>query len=306
MNEIEKKLFEEVSGLHDIPQVGVFNIRENGKLLARGVDDEINIVSKKDKEGIDIFVKENTKNKSVHIPVIVSQEGINDKVYNDFFIGNNCDILIVAGCGIHNAGQKQSSHNGIHTFHIGDNCKVKYVEKHFAFGDKKVKKVLDPITSIEIGKNSFVEMETVQLGGVSKSDRRTKAYVGDNSTLIIKEKILTQDKEIAKTNFVVELNGENSKVDVLSRSVAGNKSKQEFISNIIGRKTCFGHVECDGILSENAVICSVPKIVAFSPEANLVHEAAIGKISQEQQQKLMSMGLTKDEAEKVIIKGFLN
>ncbi len=302
----DKNLLGIISDLHQIPQVGVFNIRQNGKTLARGVDKEVNIESKENGKGIDIYVKENTINKSIHIPVLVTESGLNDKVYNDFYIKDNCDILIVAGCGIHNDGDKDSSHNGIHSFFIGNNCKVKYVEKHFALGKGKSKKILNPVTKIEVGKNSIVEMETVQIGGVTKSTRKTFASVKENSSLIIKEKILTENRESAKTEFKVVLLGENSKVDVVSRSVAKGRSRQDFVSSVIGKTVCFGHVECDGILSDNAKISSLPKIVAFSPNATLIHEAAIGKISQEQQEKLMSMGLTKEEAENVIIKGFLN
>lgn len=306
MDKNSKFILSQVSGLHDVPQAGVFNIRENGKLLKRNVDSEVNIVSKKDKDGIDVIVKKGTKNKSVHIPVIVSMEGIDDLVYNDFYIEDDCDILIVAGCGIHNNGNKKSSHNGIHTFHIGKNSKVKYVEKHFAFGNKKTSKILNPITEIYVGENSVCEMETLQLGGVTFADRKTFASLKNNAKLLIRENILTEDKEEALTNFEVKLEGENSRVEVVSRAVAKDKSKQEFNSVLVGSSSCFGHVECDGILSGNAEISSTPKIIAKNPEAMLVHEAAIGKISEEQQNKLMTLGLTKEEAEKVIIEGFLS
>jgi len=306
MDKNSKFILSQVSSLHDIPQAGVFNIRENGKLIARNVDSEVNIVSKKDKDGIDVIVKKGTKNKSVHIPVIVSMEGIDDLVYNDFYIEDDCDILIVAGCGIHNAGNKKSSHNGIHTFHIGKNSKVKYVEKHFAFGNKKASKILNPTTEIYVDENSICEMETLQLGGVTYADRKTFALLKDNAKLLIRENILTEDKQEAITNFEVNLEGKNARVEVVSRAVAKDKSKQEFNSVLIGNNACFGHVECDGILSGEAEITSTPKIVAKNPEAMLVHEAAIGKISEEQQNKLMTLGLTKEEAEKIIIEGFLS
>ena len=305
MDSNTKFVLEQVSGLHDIPQAGVFNIRENGKLLARNVDEEVDIVSKKDKDGIDIIVKANIKNKSIHIPVIVSMGGFDDVVYNDFYIGDNAEILIVAGCGIHNSSDKQSSHNGIHTFHIGKNCKVKYVEKHFAFGNAKAKKILNPTTEIEVGEGSVFEMETLQLGGVSFADRKTFAKINKNAKLLVRENILTAEKDEAITYFNVELVGDGSKVEVISRAVAKDKSKQEFNSEVIGNAECFGHVECDGILSDKAIITSTPKIVAKDPNAMLVHEAAIGKISEDQQNKLMSLGLTKEEAEQIIIQGFL-
>ena len=306
MDKNSKFLLEKVADLHSIPQAGVYNIRENGKLIARNTDEEVNIVSKKDKDGIDIFVKNGTKNKSVHIPVLVSMGGVDDLVYNDFYIGDDCDILIVAGCGIHNASDKKSSHNGIHTFHIGKNSKVKYVEKHFAFGKAKTKKILNPTTEIVVGENSTCEMETLQLGGVTFADRNTTAKLEKNAKLLIRENILTEGEEEAKTNFKVELKGKNSRVEVVSRAVAKGSSVQDFNSVLIGENECFGHVECDGILSDKAIISSTPTIVAKNKEAMLVHEAAIGKISEEQQNKLMTLGLSKEEAEQVIIQGFLS
>ena len=262
MDKNSKFLLSKITPLHDIPQAGVYSIRENGKLLARNTDEEVNIVSKTDKEGIDVFVKSGTQNKSVHIPVLVSMSGFDDLVYNDFYIGDNCDILIVAGCGIHNPSEKKSSHNGIHTFHIGKNSKVKYVEKHFAFGNKKSKKILNPVTEIEVGENSTCEMETLQLGGVTFADRKTNAVLKDNAKLLIRENILTEEKEEAKTDFKVELKGKNSRVEVISRAVAKGSSVQEFNSVLIGENECFGHVECDGILSDKAVVSSTPTIVA--------------------------------------------
>lgn len=306
MDKNSKFLLSKITPLHDIPQAGVYSIRENGKLLARNTDEEVDIVSKKDKEGIDVFVKSGTKNKSVHIPVLVSMGGFDDLVYNDFYVGDNCDILIVAGCGIHNPSDKKSSHNGIHSFHIGKNSKVKYVEKHFAFGNKKSKKILNPITEIEIGENSVCEMETLQLGGVSFADRKTYAILNSNAKLLIRENILTEDKEEAKTDFKVELKGKNSRVEVVSRAVAKGNSVQEFNSVLIGENECFGHVECDGILSDKAIVSSTPTIIAKNKDAMLVHEAAIGKISEEQQNKLMTLGLSKEEAEQIIIQGFLS
>lgn len=305
LTEQEKILLEKISDLHDIPQAGAFNIRRNGKLVARNVDNEINIVSKKDKDGIDIIVKDGTKNKSVHIPVLLSQEGFEDMVYNDFYIGDNCDVLIVAGCGIHNASSKKSRHNGIHSFHIGNNSHVKYVERHLGMGKTKAKRVLDPVTTVDMKNGSVFEMETLQLSGVSGAKRVTKAVVGENSTLLINEKILTENSDHATTNFEVQLVGDNAKVDVVSHAVARGKSKQSFVSKVVGKAKCFGHVECDGILCDEAQISSTPEILAQNRDASLVHEAAIGKISQDQQNKLMTMGLTAQEAEKAIINGFL-
>lgn len=305
MDEITKELLKQTSDLHEIPQ-GAFNIRKDGKLLTRNCTAEIEIVSKKDKDGIDIIVAPNTKNKSVHIPVVITQGGLNDLVYNDFYIGENSDVLIVAGCGIHNNTNKNSGHNGIHSFHIGKNARVRYVEKHVGIGANVGEKNINPTTKINMKSGSYFEMETVQLGGVNYADRVTSATLDENATLIISEKILTTDMQKAKTKFTVELVGNNSKVEVTSRAVARDCSFQEFTSNVIGKAKCFGHVECDGILSDNAVINSTPKISAQNVNAMLVHEAAIGKISEEQLTKLMTLGLTEEEAEKQIISGFLS
>ena len=304
MNKIDKDLLLQIADIHKVP-AGSYNIRKNGESISCSSTDEIEIMPKKDKNGIDIIIKPNVINKSVHIPVIITMGNFTDLVYNDFYIGENSDVTIVAGCGIHNPTNNASQHNGIHSFHLEKNCRVKYVEKHLGIGNKG-DKILNPVTKIVMQENSYFEMETVQLGGVSYSKRNTTAKLKDNAKLIIKERILTSNKETAITNFKVELVGKNSSVNVLSRSVAKDNSKQTFNSNVIGSNECFGHVECDGILIDNAVITSTPKIQAKNKDASLVHEAAIGKLSGEQILKLLSLGLTKEEAENLIIKGFLN
>ncbi len=305
MDAITKELLAKTSDLHEIPQ-GAYNIRKDGQLLSRNTTDNIQIVSKKDQDGIDIIIAPHTKNQSVHIPVIITQGGLNDLVYNDFYIGEGCDVLIVAGCGIHNDSNQNSSHNGIHTFHIGKNARVKYVEKHLGLGQGQAEKNLNPTTNIWMENHSYFEMETLQLGGVNHAERKTQATLKANATLIINEKILTTGQQKATTNFTVELVGNDAKVEVTSRSVAQNHSFQAFNSNIIGKAKCFGHVECDGIISEQAVINSTPQISAQNVDAVLVHEAAIGKISEDQIVKLMTLGLTQEEAEKCIINGFLS
>ena len=304
MDKIEKDLLLQIADLHKIPE-GAFNIRENGKPLKRNSTAEIEIVPKKDKSGIDIYVKPNVKNKSVHIPVIITTGGIKDLVYNDFYIGENAEVTIVAGCGIHNATNLNSEHNGIHSFHLGKNCVVTYIEKHLGVGNGMGEKVLNPVTNIVMEENSTFTMETTQLGGVSSSVRTTKAKLFDNAKLVIKEKILTTNNQTAKTKFDVNLMGKGSSVDVISRSVAKDNSYQNFYSAVKGKAECFGHVACDGILVGNARIDSTPKIVCENVEATLVHEAAIGKIAGEQLIKLMTLGLNEEEAENLIIKGFL-
>ncbi len=304
MDKIDKTLLKEIAGLHEIPQ-GSFNIRKNGESLARNSMKDIEILPKADKSGLDIFVKAGVKNKSVHLPVIITVGGLEETVYNDFHIGEGAEVLIVAGCGIHNATNKVSQHDGVHSFFLAENCKVKYIEKHLGIGNGLGDKILNPITKIKMQANSQFEMETLQLGGVSYSNRKTKAVLADGAKLIITEKVLTEDSQIAKTSFDVVLKGKNSSVDVVSRSVAKGKSKQVFLSNIKGKSECFGHVECDGILLDKAVIESTPKIIAENVNASLVHEAAIGKIAGDQMIKLQTLGLTEEEAQNQIIKGFL-
>ena len=304
LTQIDKDLLKQVADMHTVPQ-GSFNIRKNGQSVDRKSDDEVTILPKKDKSGIDIIIKEGVKNKSVHIPVIITVGDFNDLVYNDFYIGKGAEVFIVAGCGIHNPSDKRSEHDGIHTFHLEENCKVKYIEKHLGIGNNQGEKILNPTTEIFMKNGSEFEMETIQLGGVSYSDRKTNAYLDDDTKLIIKEKILTSEKKEKKTIFNVVLKGRNSNVEVISRSVAKDKSKQKFISNIKGKNECFGHVECDGIILDKAQIESVPKIVAQNINATLIHEAAIGKIAGDQIVKLQTLGLSEEEAQAQIIKGFL-
>ena len=301
---IDKRLLGQIADLHSIPQ-GSYNIRKDGKLYSRNTTEDINIVPKKGKEGIDIIVKSGTKNKSVHIPVIISQAGINDLVYNDFHIEDNVEITIVAGCGIHNNSSEASSHNGIHSFYIGKNSKVVYIEKHLGLGKGGGDKILNPTTKITMEDNSYFEMQTIQLGGVTYSNRKTTAKLKTGAELNVQEKILTTDNQQAITSFVVDLVGKNSKCNVVSRSVAKNNSYQEFKSKLVGKSACFGRVECDAILLDNARVKSVPEIDAQDVNATLNHEATVGKIAGEQLLKLMTLGLTEQEAEDMIIKGYL-
>ena len=304
MDKIDEMLMEKISDLHGI-SVGAFNIRKNGEALDRKSTKEIEIVPKKGKSGIDIYVAPNTKNKAVHIPVIITVGGLNDLVYNDFYIGKDADVTIVAGCGIHNTTSETSEHNGIHSFHLSENSRVKYIERHVGEGNGKGGKILNPITRIYLKPNSHMEIETLQLGGVTSSVRKTFANIGENADLEIKENILTTDEQTAKTTFKVNLKGKNSKVEGVSHSVAKDSSYQEFRSDLIGESECFGHVECDGIILNNSRIVSIPMIDAKDVNSSLVHEAAIGKIAGDELIKLMTLGLSQKEAEDMIIKGFL-
>ncbi len=304
LDKIEKNLLKAIADIEKTP-MGAFNIRENGKGIARNTTANIDIVTKQDKPGIDIIVKPNTQNESVHIPVLLTEAGFNDVVYNDFYIGENASVVIVAGCGIHNNSCETSEHDGIHTFHLAKGAKVKYVEKHYGEGNGTGDRILNPQTIVFLEDGATLEMETVQIKGVTSTIRETKGELGDNSNLVITERIMTHENQTAKTIFDVNLNGENSSVHVASRSIARDNSVQEFISNVNGNNKCFGHVECDAIIMDKAKVTSTPKIVANHVDASLVHEAAIGKIAGEQIIKLMSLGLTEKEAEEQIISGFL-
>ena len=304
LTSIDKELLLTISDLHSIPE-GAYNIRKDGKLFSRNVNANINIETKKDKPGIDIFIKAGTKNQSVHIPVIVAEAGLNDLVYNDFYVGKDCDVTIVAGCGIACGTEKDEGHDGIHTFHIEQGAKVTYIEKHFAMGKGTGKRVLNPITNVEMGKNSYMKMETVQIGGVTSAVRTTNAVLDDGAKLDINEKIMTDGDQVAETHFNVDLNGKESSTHVVSRAVAKDRSHQEYISVVNGNNKCFGHTECDAIIMDKANIIAKPELTAKSTDAQLIHEAAIGKIAGEQIIKLQTLGLTEAEAEKEIINGFL-
>ena len=304
MDLIQKSLLQQVAGLHDVPE-GAFNIRFNGQLDSRNTTANIDIVTKEDKPGIDIIIKPGTKNESVHIPVLLSKSGLQDMVYNDFYIGEDCDVTIVAGCGIHNCGVDTSKHDGIHTFYIGKNAKVKYIEKHYGEGDGTGEKILNPTTIVHIDEGGYMEMETTQIKGVDSTIRDTQADLKDGASLVIKEKIMTHGNQTAETNFVVNLDGVDSSANVISRSVAKDSSKQVFNSKICGNNKCYGHTECDAILMDNGHVNAVPSLEANNLDASLIHEAAIGKIAGEQLIKLMTLGLTEHEAEEQIINGFM-
>ena len=304
MDAIQKNLLEQVADLHEIP-AGAYNIRTNGGLAGRNTTANIDIITKEDKPGIDIIIKPGTKKESLHIPVLLTQSGIKESVYNDFIIGEDCDVTIIAGCGIHNGGKEGSEHSGIHSFVVGKNSKVKYVEKHYGSGEGTGERVMNPTTIIELKEGAYLEMDTVQIKGVDSTKRTTKATLGDNATLVIKEKIMTHGKQTAETDFEVNLDGENSGANVISRSVAKDDSYQLFLSKINGNNKCHGHTECDAIIMDKACVRAVPEITANHIDASLIHEAAIGKIAGEQLIKLMTLGLTEAEAEAQIVSGFL-
>ena len=304
MDQIKKNLLMQVADLHTVPE-GAYNIRENGSAAGRKTTANIDIVSKTDKPGIDIIIKAGTKNESVHIPVIISESGLKDMVYNDFYIGEGADVTIIAGCGIHNCGDQDSAHDGIHSFHIGKDARVRYVERHYGEEEGTGENIMNPTTIIEIDEGGYLEMETTQIKGIDSTIRNTSAVVGKGATLIVKEKIMTHGKQHAETVFNVDLNGEGSSTNVISRSVAKDNSTQTFLSKINGNSECYGHTECDAIIMDNASVRAIPEITANDINASLIHEAAIGKIAGEQLIKLMTLGLTEQEAEEQIVNGFL-
>lgn len=304
MDELQKSMLEKIADIHQVPE-GAYNIRSNGGLAGRNTTANIDIVTKEDKPGIDIIIKPNTKNESLHIPVILSESGLKDMVYNDFYIGDNADVTIVAGCGIHNCGVDTSEHDGIHTFFVGKNAKVKYIEKHYGEGDGTGENILNPTTIIHIDEGGYMEMETTQIKGVDSTIRDTKADLKDGASLVIKEKIMTHGNQTAETNFVVDLDGADSSANVISRSVAKGCSKQIFNSSIRGNNKCYGHTECNAILMDDGHVNAIPSLEANDLDASLIHEAAIGKIAGEQLIKLMTLGLTEQEAEEQIVNGFM-
>ncbi len=304
MDQLQLDLLEQVAGIHEVPE-GAYSLRIDGRLYGKNDSENIEIVAKTDKPGIDIYIKAGTKNESVHIPVLLAKTGLRELVYNDFHIGEDADVTIVAGCGIHNGGSEDSEHSGIHSFYLSKNAKCKYIEKHYGEGDGSGKNLMNPTTHVELGENAKMEMETAQIKGVDSTRRVTTAVVMKNATLTVHEKIMTHGEQYAETEFEVDLAGDGAGTHVVSRSVAKGNSRQKFISRIKGNARCSGHTECDAIIMDNATVAAIPEILASHTEASLIHEAAIGKIAGEQLIKLMTLGLTEKQAEEEIVNGFL-
>lgn len=304
LDEIQKRLLMEVADLHTVPE-GAYNIRSNSQSAGRRSTANIEIVSKTDVSGLEIHIAPGTKNESVHIPVVMTQSGLREVVYNDFFIGDDADVVIVAGCGIDNCGTQDSEHDGIHRFYVGKNAKVKYVEKHYGSGSGTGKRILNPGTEVYQEAGSNVEMEMVQIKGVDDTERTTTAVLAANAKLVVRERLMTHESQRAISTYIVTLNGDGASADVVSRSVARDDSYQKFDAKIVGNAACSGHTECDSIIMDNGRILAVPGLEANNVDAALVHEAAIGKIAGDQIVKLMTLGLTEAQAEEQIINGFL-
>ncbi len=306
MDKIERMLLLKVAELHDYPE-GAYNIRKDGAGDGRRSTEHIRIENRTDgKPGIDIFVEAGTKGESVHIPVVITRSDYRETVYNDFYIGAGADVVIIAGCGINNCGKNDSEHSGVHTFHLSEGARVKYVERHYAAGDGNGKNIMNPESVLHLAKNAYMDMETTQIKGVDSTVRTTKATLEAGAQLVVREKIYTHGSQLAETDFSVDLNGEGAGADVVSRSVASGHSRQIFRSQINGNSVCHGHTECDAIIMDEANVTAVPSLSANDVNAELIHEAAIGKIAGEQLTKLMSLGLDEKQAEEQIIKGFLS
>lgn len=304
MDNTEKQLLKMIADIEELP-TGAYNIRSNGNTAVRNTTANVDIRSKEDISGIEVIIRAGTVGETIHIPVIISESGIKETVYNDFIIGEDCDITIMAGCGIHNCDSEESRHDGIHTFFVGKNSKVRYIERHYGSGEGKGERNMNPTTVINIAEGGYMEMETTQISGIDSTKRETTATLDKESTLVIKEKLLTEAEQYAETDFVVNLNGEGSGANVISRSVAKENSSQIFRSAVNGNAACSGHTECDAIIMDNARVSAIPEVNANHIDASLIHEAAIGKIAGEQLIKLMSLGLTESEAEAEIVNGFL-
>lgn len=304
LTEIQKRLIREIANLHEVP-IGAYNFRADGELAGRNTTANIDIISKENGSGIDIHIKPGTVRESIHIPVVLSESGLKETVYNDFYIGENSDVTIVAGCGIDNCGTQDSEHDGIHRFYVGKNSKIKYVEKHYGSGDGMGKRILNPVTEVYMEEGSSMEMEMTQIKGVDSTERTTVAELKKDARLTVRERLMTHGEQYAISIYKVTLHEEGGSADVVSRSIARDRSYQKFDACIIGNAPCKGHTECDSIIMDEGTILAVPSLEAHHVDASLVHEAAIGKIAGEQLIKLMTLGLDEHQAEEEIINGFL-
>ena len=304
LDSVQKRILAEVADLHETP-IGAYNIRANGESAARATTANVDIITKEDKSGIDVHILPFTKNESVHIPVVISESGIEEVVYNDFYVGEGADVVIVAGCGIHNCGNQDSAHSGIHRFFLAKGARIKYVEKHYGEGDGNGQNIMNPTTEVYLEEDATMEMETVQIKGVDSTDRTMTATLAKGAKLIVRERLMTHGQQSAVSYYRVEMNGEGSSCDLVSRSVARDRSYQKFDSLIVGNAPSTGHTECDAIIMDEARVLAIPQLDANNIDASLIHEAAIGKIAGEQLIKLMTLGLSEAEAEEQIIQGFL-
>lgn len=305
LDEITEKILKQISG-GEFQQSGAYNLRHNGIALCHGDSEHVKIRKKEDKQGIDVYIDGDTKGEQVHIPVVVDASGMTDVVYNDFYIEEGADVTIVAGCGIHNSGCNESRHDGIHSFHVGKGANVRYEEKHYGEGEGTGAKVLNPVTKIYMEEDAVFTLDTVQIKGVDSALRETDIEMGAGAKLYVMEKLMTHDEQTAESNMEVRLNGEGSSAQIISRSVAKGTSRQVFHPKAVGNNKCHAHIQCDSIIMDHAEVSSIPEINARHLDAAIIHEAAIGRINDEQLVKLRTLGMTEEEAEGIIIENFLN
>lgn len=287
-------------------QEGAFNLRHNGMALCHGDSEHVRIVRKEDKPGIDIYIDGETDGEEVHIPVVLDASGFTDRVYNDFHIADGANVVIIAGCGIHNDGHADSQHDGVHSFFVGKGANVTYKENHYGAGEGDGARILNPVTKIYMEENSVFTLDTSQIKGVDSTKRETEVELGRNSKLFVLEKLMTHGDQLAESNMEVRLNGEGSSAQIISRSVARENSSQIFHPAAVGNAKCNAHIQCDSIIMDQAHVRSIPEIDARHLDAAIIHEAAIGRINDEQLIKLRTMGMKEEEAENVIIEAFLN
>ena len=305
LNQVDTALLETIADMPGGKAPGAVNIRKDSGCASRFTTENIDIRTKEDKPGIDILIKAGTKGETRHIPVIITQSGLTETVYNDFYVGEDSDVTIIAGCGIHNCGEDVSQHDGVHTFHIGPRARVTYVEKHYGEGDGRGKNVMNPQTIAYLEEGAFLKMDTSQIKGIDSTRRDTRIVCGPGAETVVTERLQTHGAQQAESNMEIVLDGADSRGRVISRSVAQEQSRQIFYPRVTGNAKCFGHVQCDSILMGDAKITSIPALTANSTDAELIHEAAIGKIAGDQLLKLQTLGLTVEEAEDRILKGFL-
>ncbi len=305
MNSITEELLRVVADWKGIPDNAAYNIREDTGCAGRHSTEHVKIESKTDKPGIDIRVLPGTRGEMVYIPACVTHSGVDDLVYNDFYIGEGADVTIVAGCGVHSEGEEEARHNGIHRFFLEKGARVLYLEKHIGTGNGAGGRVINPVTDATLAGGAYMEMNTTQIGGVDSTVRKTTAVLGKDAKMVVKEKLLTEGVQTAESDFVITLEGEGSGAHLISRSVAKQHSRQLFRSRLIGEAACSGHSECDAIIMDEGEVSAIPELTAHNVDAALIHEAAIGKIAGEQLTKLMTLGLTEKQAEQKIIEGFL-
>ncbi|MGN1095717.1 MAG: SufD family Fe-S cluster assembly protein, partial [Eubacteriales bacterium] len=234
MNKTTEELLKVVSDF-DGKFKGAYNIRENGMCAGRQSTENIKIEAKEDAPGLVVRVAPGTRGETAYIPACVTEGGIDDLVYNDFYIGENADVIIVAGCGVHSDGEGEAKHNGIHRFFIGKGAKVLYKEKHIGTGGGKGAKRINPVTDAYLEEGASLTMDTIQLSGVDTTKRKTSATLASNAKIVVRERLLTDGHESADTDFEITLDGDGAGADIVSRSVAKGESVQKYYSRITGK-----------------------------------------------------------------------